>query len=67
MTISGIPIPSFRVLVNSLMSKSINDLLWFNNKNEMYFFREFINQNKCIIPNQINEILLEFDMIKCKF
>jgi len=40
MTISGIPIPSFRVLVNSLMNKSINDLLWFNNKNGMslYYF-----------------------------
>jgi hypothetical protein len=57
---------------NFFLSKIIKNkikYLYFigKSKNEMYFFREFFNQNKCIIPNQINEILLEFDMIKCKF
>ena len=37
------------------------------NKNEMYFFKEFIDENKCIIPNQLNELLLEFDISQCEF
>jgi hypothetical protein len=36
-------------------------------KNEMYFFKEFIGENKCIIPNQLNELLLEFDINQCEF
>jgi len=38
--ISGIPIPSFSMLVKSMMNKPKDDLLWFNNKNEMslYYF-----------------------------
>ena len=37
------------------------------NKNEMYFFKEFFNENECIISNQLNELLLEFDISKCNF
>ena len=31
------------------------------NKSEMYFFEEFFNENECIVSNQLNELLLEFD------
>ena len=37
------------------------------NKSEMFFFREFINENKCINSEKLNELLLEFDIRKCKF
>ena len=37
------------------------------NKSEMYFFEEFLYENKCIVFNQFNELLLEFDISKCKF
>jgi len=37
------------------------------NKSEMYFFEEFFNENECIISHQFNELLLEFDISKCKF
>ena len=37
------------------------------NKSEMFFFKEFINENKCINLNKLNELLLEFDIRKCKF
>ena len=35
-------------------------------KSEMYFFKEFLNENKCIVSNQFNELLLAFDISKCK-
>ena len=37
------------------------------NKSEMYFFKEFFNENKCIALHQFNELLVEFDITKCKF
>ena len=37
------------------------------NKSEMYFFKEFLHENECIVANQLNELLLEFDISKCKF
>ena len=37
------------------------------NKSKMYFFKELINENKCIVSNQLNELLFEFDISKCKF
>jgi len=37
------------------------------NKHEMAFFKEFIIENKCTISNQLNELLLEFDISRCKF
>ena len=57
---------------NFFLSKIIKNeikYLYFvgKNKNEMYFFKEFINENKCVTLNQLNEILLEFDIMKCKF
>ena len=36
-------------------------------KRELYFFEEFFNENECIVSNQLNELLLEFDISKCKF
>ena len=37
------------------------------NKSEMYFFKEFFNENECIVLHQFNELLIEFDITKCKF
>jgi len=37
------------------------------NKSKMYFFDEFLKENECIVSTQINELLLEFDISKCKF
>jgi hypothetical protein len=36
-------------------------------KSKIYFFEELLNENECIVPNQLNELLLEFDISKCKF
>ena len=36
-------------------------------KYEMNFFVDLINENKCIVSNQFNELLFEFDISKCKF
>ena len=33
----------------------------------MYFFDEFLKGNECVVSAQINELLLEFDISKCKF
>ena len=35
-------------------------------KNKIYFFKEFFDENKCIVSNQFNELLLSFDISKCK-
>ena len=37
------------------------------NKSKMPFFKEFFVENKCIIVNDYNDLLLEFDISKCKF
>ena len=37
------------------------------NKSTIYFFEELLNENECIVPNQLNELLLKFDISKCKF
>ena len=36
-------------------------------KHKMNFFEEFINENECTVFNQFNELLIEFDISKCKF
>jgi len=37
------------------------------NKSKMPFFKEFFFENKCIILNDYNDLLLEFDISECKF
>ena len=37
------------------------------NKSKMPFFKEFFFENKCIILNDYNDLLLEFDISRCKF
>ena len=37
------------------------------NKHKMYFFEEFIDQNKCSNLNEVNTLLIELDITKCKF
>jgi len=36
-------------------------------KSEMYFFQEFIKENDCVISNEINQFLLEYNIKDCKF
>ena len=57
------------VEMQDILSKNKIKYLYFvgKNKKEMYFFEEFINENKCIIANQLNELLVEFDISQCKF
>ena len=33
----------------------------------MYFFKEFSNENNCVVTNKLNELLIEFDIRKCEF
>ena len=37
------------------------------NKSKMYFFQEFFIENKCIESKELNKLVLEFDISKCKF
>ena len=36
-------------------------------KNKIKFFNEFFSENECIVSNQLNELLLEFDIRDCQF
>ena len=46
---------------------TIGSISLVKNKNKLPFFKEFVNENECIVSNQLNELLLEFDISKCKF
>ena len=37
------------------------------NKHEHHFFVDFIEKNKCMALNQINELLIELNIGDCKF
>ena len=37
------------------------------NKHKMNFFSELIYENECVISNELNELLLEFNISKCNF
>jgi len=51
------------------LSKNKVKYLFFigKNKHEMYFFKEFSNENNCVVTNKLNELLIEFDIRKCEF
>ena len=54
--------------LNKIKKNEIKYLFFIGkNKSEMYFFKEFFHENECIVSNQFNELLLEFDISKCKF
>ena len=54
--------------LNKITKNKIKYLYFIGkNKNDMYFFNEFINENKCTNLNKLNELLLEFDISQCKF
>ena len=36
-------------------------------KIEMDFFKDFFNENECVFSSQLNELLVKFDISKCKF
>ena len=33
----------------------------------MYFFKQLLDENECIVSYKLNELLLEFDISGCKF
>ena len=37
------------------------------NKSNMYFFKQLLDENECIVSYKLNELLLEFDISGCKF
>ena len=54
--------------LNKIKKNEIKYLFFIGkNKSEMYFFKEFFHENECIVSNKFNELLLEFDISKCKF
>jgi hypothetical protein len=54
--------------LNKIKKNEIKYLFFIGkNKSEMYFFEEFLNENECIVLHQFNELLIEFDITKCKF
>ena len=54
--------------LNKIKNMKIKHLFFVGkDKYEMNFFVDLINENKCIVSNQFNELLFEFDISKCKF
>jgi len=54
--------------ISMIVKKKIEYLFFIGkHKHKMYFFEEFINENKCAVSNQIDELLVKFDISKCKF
>ena len=54
--------------LNKIKKNEIKYLFFIGkNTSEMYFFKEFFYENECIVSNKFNELLLEFDISKCKF
>ena len=54
--------------LNKIKKNEIKYLFFIGkNKSEMYFFKEFFHENECIVSNKFNELLIEFDISKCKF
>ena len=50
------------------MNKKIKYLFFIGkNKHNMNFFHEFINENKCVVVNELYELFTEFNITKCKF
>ena len=37
------------------------------NKHKMDFFQQFISENNCVFVNEIKEMLIEFNIKKCRF
>lgn len=53
--------------INNVKNKKIEYLYFIGKqKHKLYFFQELVNENKCINSSQLNEILIEFDISKCK-
>jgi len=53
---------------NKIKKNKIENLFFIGqHKHKMYFFQELISENKCITVNQPNELLVKFDISKCKF
>jgi len=54
--------------LNKVKNNKIKHLFFIGkHKRELHFFEEFINENECVASNQHNELLIEFDISKCKF
>ena len=54
--------------LSKIIDKKIEYLFFIGkHKQEMYFFKEFTNENECVVSSQHNELLVEFDISKCTF
>ena len=57
-----------KFFINRVNKNEIKYLFFIGkNKSKMYFFQEFFIENKCIESKELNELVLEFDISKCKF
>mgnify|MGYP001339855304 CR=1 FL=1 len=51
--------------LNKIKKNEIKYLFFIGkNKSEMYFFEEFLNENECVISNELNELLFNSRLIK---
>jgi hypothetical protein len=54
--------------LSKIKEKKIEYLFFIGkHKHKMSFFKEFINENECVASEQIDELLVKFDISKCKF
>ena len=54
--------------LNKIKNQKIKHIFFIaKKKHEMFFFKEFINENDCVVLNKFNELLIEFDISECKF
>ena len=49
------------------MNKIKNIFFIEKSKSEMHFFQEFKKENDCVISNEINKLLLEYNIKDCRF
>ena len=54
--------------LDQIKNKKIKYLFFIGqHKHKMQFFKEFVSEHDCVISSQINELLVEFNISKCKF
>ena len=54
--------------ISKLKENNIRHLFFIGkNKSDSFFFKELIRENECMISNQLNKLLVEFNISSCKF
>ena len=54
--------------MSKLKENNIKRLFFIGqNKSNMFFFKELIKENKCVIIDRPNKFLVEFNISTCKF